>query len=325
VLESGNLNGYQIKGGAVRNLSQEWSVFGNAGFVSKVPILDGVIDDVNAVKIDDPKNEKFISFEVGTQFRSMDRAVSFDFNLYHTTWRDRTLNLFVRNLSGTGEDGAVRLLGVEQRHMGVEIETAWQPSDDVRFDVAASIGDWEYTDDVSGQFISDDRNTTYDYDFYLDGLKVADSPQQQLTLTTSFFPATGLTLSAVGRFYRNYFAEFSPASRCIGDVVEADACATRPGTPAADEVLERNQPWKTPGYSVFDVHFSYSLSQLIPIASGGDLRLFANVYNIFNQVFVQDAIDNSAFNGYDLDHDADDAEVFLGTPRNVNLGFQVTF
>jgi hypothetical protein len=42
-------------------------------------------------------------------------------------------------------------------------------------------------------------------------------------------------------------------------------------------------------------------------------------------VFVQDAIDNSAFNGYDLDHDADDAEVFLGTPRNVNLGFQVTF
>jgi hypothetical protein len=40
---------------------------------------------------------------------------------------------------------------------------------------------------------------------------------------------------------------------------------------------------------------------------------------------VQDAIDNSSFNGFDLDHDADDAEVFLGIPRNINLGFQVTF
>ena len=44
-LESGNLNGYQIKGGAVYNLTDEWSTYTNLGYVSKVPIFDGVIDD----------------------------------------------------------------------------------------------------------------------------------------------------------------------------------------------------------------------------------------------------------------------------------------
>ena len=139
-LESGNLHGYQIKGGAVRNVTDEWSVFGNAGYVSKIPIFDGVIDDVNGVKLDDPRNEKFLSFEVGAQFRSMDRGVSWDVNIYNTEWRDRAFNLFVRNLTGEGGDGLVRLLGVDARHMGIESQFAWQPSDILRFDVAASIG-----------------------------------------------------------------------------------------------------------------------------------------------------------------------------------------
>ena len=325
VIESGNLHGYQIKGGAVRNLTQEWSVFGNAGFVSKVPIVDGVIDDVNAVKIDDPKNEKFVSFEVGGQYRALNRGVSFDVNLYHTIWNDRTFNLFVRNLSGTGQDGAVRLLGVDARHMGVEMEAAWQPTDVVRFDAAASIGHWQYTSDATGSFISDDRTTTFNYDFFLDGLKVADSPQQQLALTASFFPATGLTLSAVGKFYRMHFAEFDPSSRCIGDVAEAGACDVTYTSARAAEVMERNQPWQTPSYGLVDAHFSYELGNLIPVAGGADVRFFTNIYNVFNTLYVQDARDNSAFNGFDLDHDADDAEVFLGIPRNINLGFQVTF
>jgi outer membrane receptor protein involved in Fe transport len=76
---------------------------------------------------------------------------------------------------------------------------------------------------------------------------------------------------------------------------------------------------------VFDAHASYSLGDLLPIAGGADVRFFANVYNVFNTVYIQDAIDNSSFNGFDGNHTADDAEVFIGIPRNLNLGFQVTF
>ena len=88
------------------------------------------------------------------------------------------------------------------------------------------------------------------------------------------------------------------------------------------------QSWQPPGYSVFHLHTSYSLGDVLPIANGGSLRLFANVYNLFDTVYIQDATDASRFNGYHDDgdrHDADSAEVFLGYPRNLNVGFQIVF
>jgi outer membrane receptor protein involved in Fe transport len=60
------------------------------------------------------------------------------------------------------------------------------------------------------------------------------------------------------------------------------------------------------------------------------VRLFANVYNVLDEMYVQDALDNSGFNGYYssdnvIGHDADAAEIFVGFPRTYNLGFQIVF
>ncbi|MDH5761091.1 MAG: TonB-dependent receptor [Gemmatimonadota bacterium] len=328
-LSSGNMTGYQVKGGARRNVTDEWSVFGNAGYVSKVPVFDGVISDADAAILDDPKNERFLSFESGLNYRGSGTGVSFDLNLYHTTWRDRTFNLFVRNLDGAGEDGLVRLFGVDARHMGVEVEGAYQPSDLFRVDAAASIGFWKYLDDADGQYVSADQTTVIDYSFYIGDLKVADAPQSQLALSASVFPLDGMSLSVVGRMIGRHYAEFSPASRCIttGDR-QSGVCEAEAGTNRATEVMQRNQPWQAPGYTVFDAHVSHRLGDVIKAWKGGDVRLFVNVYNLFNSSFVQDAVDYSSFNGYHLDddfHDADSAEVFLGLPRTFNLGFQVSF
>ena len=310
-LESGNIGGYQIKGGAVRNLDDEWSVFGNAGIVSKVPIFDGVIDDNNGTLHDDPQNEDFRSFEVGTQYRSSSRAVSLDINLYHTVWRNRTERGFVRDLGGIeGVDGLVTLLGVDARHMGIEAEAAYQPSNLFRVDAAISIGNWKYLEDATGFYRADDQSTESVYlDFYIEGLKVADAPQRQMALSASIFPTDGAYLSLVGRFFGDHFADFNHLNR---------------SNPAEKGI----QSWQPPGYSVFDLHASYSLGDLIPVANGGDLRLFANVYNLLDTVYIQDAVDASQYNNYDEDgdvHDADSAEVFLGYPRNLNVGFQIIF
>ena len=310
-LESGNIGGYQIKGGAVRNLDDEWSVFGNAGIVSKVPIFDGVIDDNNGTLHDDPQNEDFRSFEVGTQYRSSSRAVSLDINLYHTVWRNRTERGFVRDLGGIeGVDGLVTLLGVDARHMGIEAEAAYQPSNLFRVDAAISIGNWKYLEDATGFYRADDQSTESVYlDFYIEGLKVADAPQRQMALSASIFPTDGAYLSLVGRFFGDHFADFNHLNR---------------SNPAEKGI----QSWQPPGYSVFDLHASYSLGSVLPVANGGDLRLFANVYNLLDTVYIQDAVDASQYNNYDEDgdvHDADSAEVFLGYPRNLNVGFQIVF
>ncbi len=305
LLESGNLQGLQIKGGVQRNLTAAWSVFGNAGYVSKVPIFDGVIDDNRGIVNPDPENERFFSLEAGGRHRSLDRRLSLDLNLYATTWRDRTRNLFVRNLDGDGNDGLVSLLGVDARHMGIELEAAYQPLALLRFDGAASIGHWTYLDDAIGEYVSDDRSVVEEFAFYIKNLRVADAPQTQFAYGLSVFPVRGLMLQSVARTSMSHYAEFSPFDRTDPD--------------------DRAQPWVVPGYTVLDLHTAYSLTGIVPAWEGGDIRIFANVYNVLDDVYVQDAVDNSSFNSFDRDHDADDAEVFLGVPRILNIGLELTF
>ena len=318
-LSSGGLTGYQVKGGAVRNLSLEWSVYGNAGLVSKVPIFDGVIDDNQGILNPNPKNETFLSFEAGTRFRSLNRKLSLDANLYFTQWNDRTRNQFVANLLGDisdPRDGLVNLLGVDARHMGFELEAAFRPVDFLRFDGALSYGDWKHTNDPEGTFRPDDRQSeTEEYVFYLDGLYVGDAPQFQVAYALSLFPTGGFYVQAVGKTFGKHYANYDPFGRTT--------------------TLDRGvQSWSPPGYTVFDMHLSYQLADEMSAAlGGGNVRLFLNAFNLFDTIYVQDAQDNSRFNGYRSDaerergllsHKADDAEVFLGYPRSFNFGFQIS-
>ena len=134
-------------------------------------------------------------------------------------------------------------------------------------------------------------------------LKVGDAPQMQLALAGSVFPVSGLQLQLVWRIYDEYYSNFDPFSR-------------------TDET-DRAQVWKVPSYNLFDLHFAYS----VPVESA-DITVFAHVFNLFNTLYVQDATDNSRFNGYSANgtnHSADDAEIFPGLPTNFNLGVSVAF
>jgi len=53
------------------------------------------------------------------------------------------------------------------------------------------------------------------------------------------------------------------------------------------------------------------------------MRVFAHVFNLLNDTYIQDATDNSSYNAFDKDHDADDAEVFFGARRSINLGVEI--
>ncbi|MBM3436568.1 MAG: TonB-dependent receptor, partial [Bacteroidetes bacterium] len=61
------IGGYQVKGGMSYRFTRTLNAFINLGYVSKVPIFDAVIDDVDGRKAENPKNEKFIAFEGGAQ------------------------------------------------------------------------------------------------------------------------------------------------------------------------------------------------------------------------------------------------------------------
>lgn len=300
-IEADPISDIQIKGGASFSLAEGLSVFGNLGIVNKVPIFDFVIDDYNGALNDDPKSENFTSFEGGVNYYSGMFTVKA--NYYYTLWKDRSITEGYTTQDGV--EGLISLEGVNAKHSGLEIEAAVQPMKMLRVDAAASIGDWIYTDDVEAVWRPDfatDPNDRDTLNLFLKDLKVGDQPQTQYAIGLSVFPIKGLTAQVVAKMYSNYYADFDPFDR--------------------DDATDRVQSWEVPTYTLIDLHGSYDL----PIDVGGiRFQAFAHIFNLLDATYIQDATDNSQYNAFDYDHNADDAEVFFGLPRQMNFGLNVRF
>lgn len=295
-----SIEGHQLKGGISYAINDQLSAFVNSGWVSRAPVFDGAIDDVTGQAIPDPENEEFTSYEVGVEWESKDKKLNLKANVYYTEWRERT-EIDVNQNTITYQRG------IDSDHSGIELEAIYQPLDWIRFDVAGSFAKWEYVGNVT--FTEYDITTrsliSSGNAAYIDGLRIGDAPQYQLAYAVSFFPVTGLTVKLQGRWYDRYWSDYEATSR----------------TDPADTV----QPWKIPGYSVYDVHFRYNLpSDIGPF----EVSFFAHVFNVFDKEYISDATDESGFESitaYQGTHTAQSAEVFFGAPRSYNFGVDMKF
>ena len=302
---------YQVKGGGLYNINDNLGVFLNAGLVEKAPILDNVIYYDGTVATD-PANEKFIASEFGVNYGS--DVVGVKVSAYNTDWKDRNLTKSVETGAGSsGDTDIIFLKGVNQNHKGIEIETKVKPHDMVELDFIASFGKWKFDGDADGTYQEQEYNdenqvigvTTTDYSYALDGLYVGDMPQTSYIFGLTLKPIKGMRLQALYKTYDKNYADWSPSAR---EIVEG--------------VADRAQVWEAPGYSKLDLHASYDL----PSVGGLDLTLTGHIFNALDEVFVQDAVDNSKYNSWgDKEHLAHNAEVFLGTPRYANIGLTINF
>ncbi|RMH02013.1 MAG: TonB-dependent receptor, partial [Chloroflexi bacterium] len=142
-IESGNIPGFQVKGGAQYSVLENLDVYGNVGYVSKVPIFDNVIDDVNGVKADNPENEKFTSFELGTNWFAEKWTIKLSY--YYTKWVDRAISRGVT--LENGDYAIIFLTGMNQLHTGLEFEAAYQPASWVRLGLAGAVASLTYLAD----------------------------------------------------------------------------------------------------------------------------------------------------------------------------------
>jgi len=309
-VEAPSITTFQVKGGARYNLDDRLSAFANLGYVQKPPILDNVIDYDGNVSTN-PDNEKFISNEIGGEYRSDKVAIKGSY--YNTQWKDRNLTKSVTTGQGdSGDTDIIYLTGVDQSHSGFEIESKVALHEMVDLDVAVSIGDWYFDGDAKGDYTKMEYNenneiigqTSEEYEYALANLKVGDMPQTSYVGGLTVKPIKGLSVQGLYRWYDNHYADWSPDSR----EVEGDA--------------DREQVWKTPSYGKLDLHLSYKLPEI----AGLDMTIHGHLFNALDNVYIQDAVDNSKYNGYgDKLHLAHNAEVFLGTPRSFNLGLSVNF
>ena len=310
VVKADNITTFQVKGGGVFNLDDRMSAFVNGGYVEKPPILDNVIAYDGTVA-SNPDNEKFNSFEVGGKYASDLLLVKGSF--YNTQWKDRNLTKSVTTGQGdSGDTDIIYLKGVNQSHTGFEIEGKVALHDMVDLTLVYSKGNWFFDGDAIGDYQEMEYNEdgqvigqmTTQYTYALDKLKVGDMPQTAYVGGLTLKPIKGLSIQGLYKMYDDNYADWSPDAR------EVDG----------DE--DRAQVWQAPGYSKLDLHFAYEL----PEVAGLDLTLTGHLFNALDDVYVQDAVDNSKYNGYgDKLHLAHNAEVFLGTPRHFNLGLTVNF
>lgn len=302
-LEPDQIDGFQVKGGYSYRVDENFTVFGNAGYVSNVPILDAVINDQVSELIDDPQNEKITSLEAGLQLRDRKGLSSLKLSGYYTIWNERTVTDNEYDLEGN--EGLIVITGMNANYSGVELEWAFRPSPFLRFDAAGSIGYWVQQNDPQAIFKNYDTGTSETVQMYLDGLRIGEAPQSQFALATTVYPITGMQIQGVYRYYANYYAAWNAPDRI--------------------DPNDRKQSWKVPDYGVFDLHASYNLPLNL---NGVNFEVFAHVFNALDAVFIQDAVDNSQYNAYTGNgktHSADDAEVFFGLPRTINVGITVSY
>ncbi|NQV15311.1 TonB-dependent receptor [bacterium] len=321
VINSDWISALQLKGGGLYKVSSDLDVFANFGWVEKVPIFDNIISDGDATLASDPTNETFISTELGLNMRALNGKLATKFNYYITNWLDR--NLVVPVSSGQGSSGdsdLIFLSGLDQHHTGFEAEIAYMPIRMLRLDIAASIGDWMYTSDAIGDYKDDATNTTTEFEYAVKDLMIGDQPQSAYVLGASVFPIKGLTVRGTYFMYDKFYANWDPVNRQIDDTDE-DGEISDTERAAAD----REQSWQTPGYNKIDLHVTYDL----PMKIGGfGAQVFFHMFNALDEVYVSDALDNSQYNAFSDDgvnHQADDAEVYLGSPRRMNMGLTVSF
>mgnify|MGYP003663101283 CR=1 FL=1 len=310
VVEADAITTFQMKGGGVYNLDDRMSAFVNAGYVEKPPILDNVIAYDGTVATN-PDNEKYTSFEFGGKYASGN--VDLKLSSYNTQWKDRNLTKSVTTGQGdSGDTDIIYLKGVNQSHTGYEVESKIALHEMVDLNLALSKGTWKFVGDADGDYQEMEYNEegqvvgqmTTEYTYALDKLMVGDMPQTAYVGGLTVKPIKGLSIQGLYKMYDDNYADWSPDSR------EVDG----------DE--DRTQVWKATKYNKLDVHLSYKL----PAIGGYDVTLSGHIFNALDDVYVQDAVDNSKYNGYgDKLHLAHNAEVFLGTPRYYNIGLAVSF
>ena len=304
---------YQVKGGALYHINEDLGVFFNTGYVEKAPIMDNVIYYDGTVA-SDPSNEKFLHNEFGVNYGF--GKLSMNASVYNTDWQDRNLTKSVTTGQGSsGDTDVIFLTGVNQKHSGVELETNYLVNDMLDLMFVASFGNWKFDGDADGTYQENEYNSdgqviglkTTEYAYALDGLYVGDMPQTAYVFGVTLKPTKDLRLQAIHKTYDKNYSDWSPSAR------EFD------GT---NDDADRSQVWEAPGYSRLDLHASYKL----PKVKNLDITLTGHIFNVLDEVYVQDAVDNSQYNGWgSKEHLPHNAEVFLGTPRYANIGLSIAF
>jgi len=289
--------GYMVKGGANYNINDNHNVFVNGGYFERQPDFNKVFMNHKNIINEGAKNERVYSAELGYGFRN--RFLSANVNAYYTTWLDKSMvkTQYQDNAEGVREYFFANILGVDARHMGVELDFELHPIENLRITGMASVGDWIWLNDLKDvKLFNEDQELIDTYDLYVKDVHVGDAAQQTFALGANYELLKGLRIGADYNYYSKLYAYF--------DVKYRTEQLENEGNPDS---------WEMPEYGLVDLNLSYRFS-----VGGLDATLFGNVNNLFDTEYIPDAKDGA-------NHDWKSAQVYYGWGRTWTMSLRVNF
>jgi len=277
-----NILGGNVKGGVNYNINENHNVFVNTGYYSKQPFFNAVYPNNASVVNENLTNEKIFGVEVGYGFRSS--KFNANLNLYRTTWKDRFIRLTANidndlNASTPAIPGSAFIQGVEQIHMGAELDFTYKPFTKLSVNGMVSVGDWKYGSNVTANYQNDDDNQVitnpsgevFSETLYIDGLKVGDAAQTTASIGTTYEVLTRLKLDANYRYVDNLYASIDPIN-----------FKTQASNDKGSLAL--------PAYGLMDAGVSYKM--LVGKDSKSSLNFRFNMNNVLDKTYIAESRTN---------------------------------
>lgn len=289
--EKPNFIAGSVKGGANYNIDKHNNVYFNGGYLTRAPFFaKGVFAaqaTSNAIN-PDPVNEKCGSIEVGYEYHSP--IFTATFNAYYTKWMDKTTTR-----SSDMADGSryyLNMSGVDARHMGLELNLKYRPTQWLDIDGMLSIGDWNWDSNAKGYYYNDLgqplANTSgklasgvlaEDHAWSVinqKGRKVGGSAQTTGAIGVTVKPFKGMRIGADWTFSARNYSDYQVSDNDLIPFKEVNVA----------------DPWRIPWGNQLDMSASYKFQM-----AGFEATLFGNVNNLFNYNYVVDAYTASGSRG----------------------------
>jgi iron complex outermembrane receptor protein len=293
-IESGwkSFIGGTVKTGFNQRVGDNFSVFANAGFMSRAPMLANTFYGTSLQVFTNLKNEEITSGELGMNFKTKELKVAL--NGYYTAWKNRPVT-GTRSI-GT-ENFYFNVPGMRALHKGVELDADVTANKYLSFEGVLSVGDWRWKS-ANTSYVTDENGTVIGDPVQFDArnVRVGDAAQFQTSFAFRFSPVKGLYFKPRLTYFDRNYADFNP-----------DALSGENGG---------KQSWKMPAYHTIDVSLGYSSD----IGKDYNLALRINLLNITENVFVTDALNNE----YGSTFDSASAGVYFGMGFRWTAGLTLT-
>jgi outer membrane cobalamin receptor len=288
------LGGY-VKGGANYNIDEKSNIFFNTGIISRQPLFDAVFPNYANEINPDLQNEEIRSLELGYGFIGSD--LSFNVNLYSTTWGNRFVTRSLTNQQGV--DGFAQFRDIDVVHNGIEFEGKYNVSNNTTITGMLSLGDWRYTKDFEAELFDENQQSIGTGTLYLKDAKVGDAAQTVAVVGLEQRLGRKINFDIDYRFVDGLYADYS--------ITDSDF--TQPDNQGA---------LKLPSYGLVDAGLTGRF---------GKFTARVNINNLFDATYIAEsnsnihADENSVtWNGIDVRN-----SVWFGFGRTWNASLKYNF